>query len=201
MPDILSNYSARAGEIVKLFPAKIDDSGPEAIRSLSDGVKKHYIVDGYFHESGYFKTNTSMISDHFRSLPYSTFKKRLYAISHVFLEIMLDRAILVEQKPVCDYLYQLLDNVDMKMIERLIGKNTNAKNPVSVAGHFERFRGLKFIYDYLDDVRFASMIENLAIRMGNPSMSSADKTLFRTTIYDIQKAIISQKFPKFPSDT
>lgn len=201
LPDILSNHSYRTGEVIKLFPEKIEDSDLVEISSLIKGVKKHYQVDAYFHESEYFKKNTDSITAVLKKNNINSFEKRLYAISHVLLEIMLDRKILIEDRGCCDLLYSLLEEVDTDYIATLMKTNTKASDPASVAKHFAGFRAARFLYEYTSDERLADLINNLSHRLGNKHFSPTDRDQFKFAIYDIENAILKQKFPKFPVDS
>ena len=185
LPDILSNYSHRSGEVVKLFVHKLQDPDSPEQESLQRGVKRHYEIDGYFHESRFFEENTSAISSLIKTRDFSCFEKRLYAVSHVMLEIMLDRKILIEDRAACENMYSMLEKV----------------NSEEVREHFDRFRSLKFIYDYTFDLRLVELMNGLNKRLGNKAFSENDRELFKLTIHDIENTLFPQNFPKFPTDS
>ncbi|MFI5170783.1 MAG: hypothetical protein ACHQFW_00245 [Chitinophagales bacterium] len=201
LPDILSNYSGRSGELVKLHPNKLADSRLPQINSLINGVKRHYAVDEYFHGSQFFQKNTAEISLEIKKRDFKCFDKRLYAVSHVFLELMLDRKLLIQEKWSCDLMYFLLDKVDLSFINQFIRDNTGASDPSKPAQFFNRFRTIKFVYDYTDDSRLGELINSINQRLGNPPFQNEDKSQFTLTIHDIENIILPQKFPKFPTDS
>ena len=200
LPDILSNYSHRTGEVVKLHENKFVEPDSEAQTSLLKGVKRHYTIDGYFHESEFFARNTEAISHHFKKRDYACFEKRLYAVSHVMLEIMLDRKILMEERSACVKMYTLLDWVDKKEVSKLVALNSPASEPDAVAEHFDGFRVRKFVYDYAEEDRLTELMNSINKRLGNKAFSMQDRELFKLTIHDIENTLFPQKFPKFPTD-
>ena len=200
LPDILSNYSFRNRETVKLHAAKIADSDDEEILSLSRGVRRHYEVDGFFHNSEFFDQNVDAIKQMILPLNLPPFQKRLYAFAHVALEIILDRTILLEQPEVCDQMYALLAKAKPEVITKFISINTTASNPDGVADHLEKFIEHEFLYDYLNDDRLLELLGRINTRLGNPMFTNQEKLLIQPVIHDIQKTLLAQKFPKFRTD-
>jgi hypothetical protein len=201
LPDILSNYSYRSGVVVKLHPHKLKVATAPELISISEGIKKHHIVDGYFHESAFFADGTAAISERLLADNFTCFQKRLYAISHVLLELLLDRKILMENIGICDTMYQVLDSVENSAISALVEYNTANNQSAGVAKHFKTFIDHKFVYDYLEDARLVGIMSGINTRLGNTPMTTTDKHNFKNAIHDLEKTILSQKFPKFPLDS
>jgi hypothetical protein len=201
LPDILSNYSSRTGMVVKLHPNKLVYTDIPDLKAISEGVKRHYFVDAYFHESDFFHQNTAAITQRIKNDDFSCFDKRLYAISHVLLEVVLDRTLLNSKPEVCDSMYSIIEQVDIQAISRLMLLNSSAGEPDGIAHHFKVFRDRKFLYDYAIDERLTGIINGINIRLGNPPMTEIEQNRFKIVIHDIEKTIFSQKFPKFPTDS
>jgi hypothetical protein len=200
LPDILSNYSFRAHETVKLHVAKIADSDDEEILALSRGARRHYEVDGFFHNSEFFDRNVEAIKQMILPLGLQPFQKRLYAFAHVALEIILDRTILDQEPEICDQMYALLAKARPEVVTEFISINTTASNPAGVADHLAKFIEHKFLYDYLDDDRLVELLGRINSRLGNPMFTSSEKILIKPVIHDIEKTLLAQKFPKFRTD-
>lgn len=197
LPDILSNFSARNHELVKVHVNKISVSANENIHAIEQGVRKHYAVDDFFHASEFFSENTKMIDALIQQYNFSCFQKRLYAFSHVFLELMLDRKILLEDKSVCDVLYNLLEAVKPEHLTTFISENTKATHPEKVTEHFLLFCKQRFIYDYLKTDVLIQILNRINQRLGNAGFSKTDKTQLTSAIYEIDTVLHSQNFPKF----
>lgn len=200
LPDILSNYSYRSGEVIKLHAGKLVETQDSNFAELSAGVQKHYAADDAFHESDFFHSNVDMIRDIVHRHGLKHVEKRLYALAHVMLEIMLDRKLLVENSHTCDELYRLINEVDLARLEGFMALNHHAAHAAGVARHFGGFREVKFIYDYTDDGRLMELLGRINQRLGNNLFTPEDKTSFKAVIHDIEKALLSQKFPKFRTD-
>jgi hypothetical protein len=201
LPDILSNYSHRAGIVVKLHPQKLKFADQSQLNALTAGVIQHHRVDGFFHESTFFEENTAAITARLLLDDFSCFNKRLYAISHVLLELLLDRKILIENRDYCDEMYAMLESVEPVAISALVALNTENGQASGVGNHFKVFTEHKFVYDYMEDARLVGIMNGINTRLGNPAMSTTDKHHFKNAIHDLEKTILSQKFPKFPTDS
>ena len=201
LPDILSNYSLRSGVVVKLHPQKMKLTDQQQLNALTAGVRRHHLVDGYFHESLFFATNTAAITERLLAENFSCFNKRLYAISHVLLELLLDRKILTENRDYCDEMYAMLESVEHSAISALVALNTTNGQASGVGQHFKVFTEHKFVYDYIEDARLIGIMNGINTRLGNPAMTATDKHQFKNAIHDLEKTILNQKFPKFPTDS
>lgn len=200
LPDILSNYSSRNKEIVKIHADKIQIADNSAFILLRAGVKNHYAIDKAFHESDFFFKHTKHISNKIRSKEFSCFEKRLYAFSHVFLEMMLDRIILLQKREVCDTFYHLLNLTDSHKIGAFVSENTGTLHSEKIAEHLKGFCRARFLYDYLYDDVFIQIAESINRRLGNKPFSPSDSTYFKHLIYDLQEELLSENFPKFSTD-
>ncbi|HNF69813.1 MAG TPA: hypothetical protein PLL28_10575 [Chitinophagales bacterium] len=201
LPDILSNYSYRAGRVVKLHPWRLTEPKTAIQQSLTSGVKRHYAVDAAFHDSDYFTIQTRWIEDNLLSKPFDCFPRRKYAIAHVMLEILLDRSLMVRFPDLTPGFYAKLEEIDEHAIAELMSNNGQEKDAVGVRAHFNEFRRAAFLYDYLNDERLNALLARINRRLGNPLLSASDKQNLTTAIYDIEKAFLGEKFPTFRTDS
>lgn len=201
LPDILSNYSFRAGRVVKLHPWRLKNPENPVQEALSAGVRRHYAVDAAFHDSEYFTRQTHFIEDYIRSRSFDCFPRRIYAIAHVMLEIILDRSLMTKEPGLTDGFYDRLEGVTRHDISMLMARNDHPVDAARVGAHFDEFRRAKFLYDYVDDNRLTALLGRINGRLGNPPMTPADRKNLTTAIYDIEKALLGEKFPTFRTDS
>lgn len=197
LPDVLSNFSTRNHEIVKVHAQKLTASLNDTIQAIGQGVKKHYVVDEFFHGSDFFAANTKTIEQLLKKYAFTCFQKRMYAFSHVFLELMLDRKILLEELEVCNVMYNLLNEIQPAHLTTFISENTKATHPEKVTEHFLLFCKQRFIYDYLKTDVLIQILNRINQRLGNAGFSETDKTHLTTAIYETDTVLHSQNFPKF----
>jgi hypothetical protein len=201
LPDILSNYSYRAGRVVKLHPWRLSTPATPVQEGLTAGVKRHYAVDEAFHDSAYFARQTHFIEEYIKSRPFTCFPRRIYAIAHVMLEIILDRSLMSRQPELTDGFYDQISAVSIKEISALMQNNAHPLDANGVGAHFEEFRRARFLYDYVDDHRLTGLLGRINSRLGNPPMTADDRKNLTTAIYDIEKALLGEKFPTFRTDS
>ncbi len=197
LPDILSNYSKRSGEKIRVHPNKIAATISDAARRIGEGVKRHYAADAMFHSSDFFKTYTGIIEAHIKDLQFDTIRRRRYAFSHVFLELMMDRQLLMRDESVADRLYAHLDTADIGVIERFLSENTPGNAFAGATRHFERFRNLKFIYHYADNGRLTGIMDELNQSIGNPPFNNTDNAHMQLLIHRIDTVLVKVAFPNF----
>lgn len=201
MPDLLSNYSKRFGRKVRLNPAKLMDGKSEYAASLSAGIRQHYFVDAFFHDSPYFDEMTSLIEQKIKAVDFQCFERRLFAFSHVFLELMMDRAILVQDQQICHDLYDCLAQVHLPELESFFRDQQLHEDAAGLASHLDVFTGKRFLYHYADDQRLLMILDALNSSFGNPAFSAGDKYQLTHIIHDLETTLTNENFPKFPADS
>ncbi len=199
LPDILSNYSKQYQERLKLHPAKLISSSNKQISNITKGVQQHYFVDAYFHDSEFFNENTNYINELIRNQNLDCFTRRLYAFGHVFLEIMLDRIILLQKNEVGQQFYDLLNKVDLNILRTFITNNNTDNTQPKVAEHFDEFRKYQFIYNYIDNQRLIPILNRINQGLGNSEITAFHIQQLNKIISDTEQTLFQQKFPKFPS--
>lgn len=200
LPDILSNFSKRHGSKVRLNPASFVATDDPAIQAIGEGVRQHYYVDAFFHDSEYFDAMTDMIEAVIHDYPFECFQRRLFAFSHVFLELLMDRVIMQRDITICDNMYRHLEGVDERKIEHFFSAQTATEVPESIASHFSVFVQRRFLYHYLDDARFTGILDAINTSFGNPAFSKQDKMHFVQVIARCSYEISKEKFPSFRTD-
>jgi hypothetical protein len=201
MPDILSNYTKRYGERVRLHPAKLKESEQPELASLYKGVQQHYFVDKHFHDSAYFDESTDWIERRALELDFKCFDRRLFAFSHIFLELMMDRVILLSEPKVCDAMYQLLEQAEIGVVSDFFKWQNVTSSPDKVSEHLHTFVQRKFVYHYADDQRLIMILDSMNTGFGNPPCNENDKTHLTTLIHDTEATLLLKKFPTFHGES
>ena len=201
MPDILSNYSKRNGEKVRLNPSKLKAGVEAPYRSPAEGVRQHYFVDGFFHDSGFFDEMTSVIEEKVHTLDFQCFRRRLFAFSHVFLELMLDRSLLLEDRTIADNMYGLLEELDAKTVSGFFNLQEQEDHADGIARHIQVFTERRFIYHYADEERLMMILDAINSGFGNPAFTQSDRMQLTHLIHDMDGILRTEKFPKFPADS
>lgn len=197
LPDILSNFSKRIGHKIRVSPNKILTVDNNEIMSIGKGVQQHYFVDRFFHESDYFKINTAIIDEKIHELNFDAIERRQFAFSHVFLEMMMDRCLLIQDNSIADSMYAQLDKVNLKMLQEFLNTNSNYLEHAATINHFDQFRKLKFIYHYADIARFSGIMDSLNQSIDNPPFNFNDKEQMKILIHQMESVLLIATFPNF----
>lgn len=197
LPDILSNFSKRIGHKIRVNPNKILTVENDEIMSIGKGIKQHYFVDKFFHESDYFKTNTAIIDEKIQQLDFDAIERRRFAFSHVLLEMMMDRCLLIQDNSIADSLYRQLDKINPEVLQEFLNTNSNYPHHEATIHHFDQFRNLKFIYHYADIPRFTGIMDSLNQSIGNPPFNNKDKDQLKILIHQMESVLLIATFPNF----
>lgn len=127
----------------------VDDDDPR-VAALARGVCRHHAEDDWFHQSPAFGELSIDFSRRVRRATGDADGMRPGFLGHILVELLLD-AELMEQDPACaDRYYSALAEVDADAVADMVGQMIGA-DATPLAGLIERFRQVRFLYDYLDD--------------------------------------------------
>jgi len=158
LPDLIANYNRRirSNKIPDLL--EIDN---EEIRNIKTGIKKHHQVDKIFHNSEFFKSYQALIKGKLISyqLPHPFF------IPHLFLEIILDRVLLLQENGICKEFYSNLKKVNFDFIEQLFSNNANY-NHKDFCSYIEKFMKYQYLFSYREKKNIIFAINRICERIG-----------------------------------
>ena len=133
--------------------------------ALARGVVRHHAEDDWFHQSPAFGQLSVDFSARVRRATGDADGMRPSFLGHILVELLLD-AELIEQDPACiDRYYAALAEVDAGAVANSIGAMSGA-DAAPLAGIIERFRLVRFLYDYVDDARLAFRLNQVMRRVG-----------------------------------
>lgn len=184
----------------KIRPHQIpeDAATDDHDRVLVGGIKQHLRMDEFFHGSYFFKENNRLIRNYLASCGIKYPPYRVSFVSHVFLEILMDR-ILVKQDPsLARQFYQELGNVALDRLKAFFRHYSLTYN-----AEFDRFinRFLKqqFLFDYAEDEAFFRGLNGVFRRVRQPEFDSAQIASIRSSLPFLED-LIWQNFFKLQTE-
>ena len=151
------------GERLKLN-GNFDDQGSE-INSLVLGAADHFKADKIFHASTYFTDFNALIGDILKAEGFSKQYNRTWFISHILLELMIDRVIIKENTEALNAFYFSLTNTDTSHLDHFLELHQIA-NRENFIDFFEHFRKIQYMHSYTDNDKFVYAINRIAQRAG-----------------------------------
>lgn len=125
------------------------------------GVLNHILIDGFFHQSVFFRSLNEEIRQRLVTALPPNIDARRFFLSHIFVELLLDHHLLRREPSLADEFYEVL------------GYHPEAKDEmeaffhrelVNMDAHFERFRQLRFLTAYDEIEKLAHPVNRMLIR-------------------------------------
>lgn len=178
LPDLIRNYNRRVRSNKIAVPSENDHAN---IRQIKSGIKKHLRVDKLFHSSEFFKSYQALIKE--KLLLYQLPKP--FFVPHLFLEILLDRVLLIKHSGVCEAFYSNLKKVNFSHIEPVFVNDPNYDHN-DFCSYIKKFMHYQYIYSYLDNKSVIFAINRICSGIGvKPPYNDShndELTLFITEI-------------------
>ena len=168
-PDILGGFSRD----LKLGIFKSQYNGGNL--DFLEGVAHHELADGLWHNHAYFTVKRAemkeiLIKHGLDQLPY-----RPFFITHIILELLLDRMLLSEKNGLGEAMYNSLEKLPQ---EFLLGLFEDKEVSESFCLFFQRFLKARFVLNYIDDDKFMISLNQLFTRINQPSIAFSESNKF-----------------------
>lgn len=173
LPDLLGSVQRR-WRLPASFDLTDDDVFTERI---AEGTSRHLNVDAYFHSSAFFKEFTAIIREIFAKHKLDLPGVRLFFVAHIFLELMLDRLILLNHSAASPNFYYDLSQIENEMLKPFF-KVTGVENVSKFTDFFERFQTLKYLNHYIKDESLFYALNRIMQRAGQPVFGEEMKPNF-----------------------
>lgn len=162
-PDWLSVVNRKCRARSKLAAPFTSHEDPRRA-ALALGIVQHHHDDGWFHQTDAFGRLQFDFTRRFReALPGDT-SMRPGFLGHIVVELLLD-AVLIEQNPAAlDEYYHALDRLDADLVGDWVSEMATVP-ATGLAYLIDRFREVRFLYDYLDDAKLLSRINGVLQRV------------------------------------
>ncbi len=148
-PDLMSIYNA--GLRVKYHHVYgIEDSVKNGEHgTFFNGVIRHFEVDRIFHSSEFFFQETRWFSSKLAEALHQETIPRKFFVSHVLLELILDKVLIREHPGILDEYYNHFDNADNKVI-RLATESVTGHSLPNYENFLRKFRENEYLFHYTE---------------------------------------------------
>jgi hypothetical protein len=154
----------------------VADADP--VRSaVARGIVQHHADDAWFHATPAFNRLCLEFTVAIRSALPGDEGFRPSFLGHILVELLLDRALAENEPRRLDDYYAALAQLDPESTERAITRLAT-RPPARVAEFIERFKGERFLYDYLDDEKLLMRLNHVMRRVGLPWLPPSLADLF-----------------------
>lgn len=154
--------------------------------SLLLGIAHHELADGIWHESSFFKNKCSLIKSVLASYGFNERPFRPFFMSHVMLEILLDRAIVQASEDHADQMYRSLDAIDTDLIQQISRVN---EATAEFGKFFASFRSNRYVFSYADNEMFIYALNRLFSRVHHPQLLFKDNSQRNSFVQELDELI------------
>jgi hypothetical protein len=179
-PDLLSVFDRSIRLKENRLPLLMENEAVPAEVSFYNGVLRHFEVDALFHNSAFFHDETAHISRLVRDTFPGFGFHRLFFVSHVLFELLLDK-ILIDQHP--DLLPEYFRHFDQQpeYVTRLTQWVTRTEIP-GYQNYYEKFVHRKHLYLYSDWKYVIYVLKRILQRVRVAKFSYLDDPRFLAVI-------------------
>lgn len=154
VPDLVSGFTKVYNQHIRKNTMPL----PVALQWVNEGIVHHYVADRKFHNSRYFTHACQVALQEMLQAGLNRNQLRLSVLAHLAVELLLDRALLLQQPESCDRLYAVVEKADEELLQAYFNwHGLEHKNTVFL-DRFRFFKHRKYIYLF-------SELKNLVLGM------------------------------------
>jgi len=184
LPDMMSIYKRNWRFSDKKFSCSLTPTESESI----GGVLKHLELDSLFHQSDYFINYTGKIKKMMVSESLNYEKPRKHFISHILLELIIDKVIIKNNPVILERFFNDLALIEKKEIEALF-KDTHTIIAEGFYLFLNKFRQKKFLYKYTEDHALVYVLNKVLERVKLPLLTAENEVKALVIIKDMTNYI------------
>ena len=171
LPDLARSHIPK----LRINPYRNIEFTTEEIGSINRGCNKHFESDRKFHNWATFVRLSQEAIDRIRESGDKDLD-RDYFISHILVEIMLDKILLDDNPTLADDFYKMIDSVEMDWILKYL-RYSGLQDDELFKGNHRRFMKAAFLKQYTSIENAISMLEKVAIRASLDEFTDGQKEL------------------------
>ena len=175
----------------KITKFNYDVNMPSEFSDLFLGCKRHYESDKKFHSSNFFHQHYNHLNHLISHSNYILDVERKWFISHIILELLIDRIFVKHQRSLLDNFYLSLIEVD-EMKLRTYLKFFGMENIDEFFVFFNHFRSSQYIYHYTDNNKFMYSLNRIMMRANVKPLTQKNSDLILDVILEFEKTYFDQ---------
>lgn len=182
MPDF-----ARAAEGNKHINVLLDydkETTPH-LHNLNAGSHQHYETDKKFHNAEFFKINTEKLEHLFIAFEFPREGQRLWFLSHILFELLLDRVLIKLHPKKLDDFYNSLLSVDLEVVIEFLAQS-NKEGRGRFSNFWNGFLEAKYLHYYVQNDSLIYSLNRVITRAKQPELTEAQTTVLLKIIEEME---------------
>jgi hypothetical protein len=171
LPDLARAHIAK----LRINPYKNITFTTKEIASMNDGCNKHFASDRKFHNWMVFVELTNKATDMIRESGDKDIN-RDYFITHIMVEILLDKILLDKNPSLADDFYAMIDSVEMDWILKFM-RYAGLQDDELWKGQHRRFMKAAFLKSYTSVENVIAAVEGVCANLGMIELNDDQRNL------------------------
>lgn len=140
------------------------DAADERLSAIARGVARHHADDAWFHESRAFTELSLELAKALRRRLGEQTAMRPWFVGHILVEMLLDAVLEARHPGTTNRYYDTLDEVEANVVQEAVKRMTGHDVPRLAEG-IDRFRELRFLFDYRTDEGLLTRLNQVLARV------------------------------------
>ena len=182
LPDIAPHFTKTYNSKIRYKEWDI----AEPLASIHSGVLRHFELDAIFHSSLVFKESCQFAGQRMAEQGLDREKYRFWFLSHITIELMLDRILILDQPDLVNQYYKVLNSVDINKLSAYFNFIGIDEEKTKILTNFMRFLEIRFLqyFDTIDGV--AEGIVRTALRATGVVFTPDDRDRLVAALHNIE---------------
>lgn len=156
------------------------------IEPFVKGIDYHVRADAYWHGCAYFKDKCQLLKEVFQEYGFGEKPYRPFFMTHVALELLIDRQIVRDQTSLCEKMYASLAQLKQEFLQNLFQEKTETERMLSFLKNFVDNR---YVFSYANNEMFVYALNRLFSRVRHPQLAFSNEENRDTFVDQLDNAI------------
>lgn len=171
LPDLARSHISK----IRINPYRNIEFTTHEISSINKGCNKHFESDRKFHNWMTFVDLTNRATDIIRDNGDKEIN-RDYFITHILVEVLLDKILLDKEPTLADQFYDMVNDVEMDWILKYM-RYSGLQDDELWKGQHRRFMKAGFLHNYTSIENVVNSVEQVSIKTGLSELNDDQKGL------------------------
>ena len=185
IPDLSPGFSKAYNSVIKNSVLPINAE----LQQIQAGVLSHYEADKAFHNSPIFMNLLSLTTQAFLTQGLSRERLRLSVISHLAVELMIDRQILMENEQLCNDYYLQINAADEHLLSAYFDAYSLEENKRKFLVRFRGFKEGRFLFLFNELDKIVTGLSRIYQNVTQIEFTSDEKLKFFEALNNIDSTI------------
>ncbi|MFK7906131.1 MAG: hypothetical protein AB8B69_13450 [Chitinophagales bacterium] len=171
LPDLIRTFNRE-----RVHKQKVEIHWQKPIQNLQEGINKHHHIDELFHSSTFFKSHNKRVFQQLQDVKFEGVTKYTHFVSHVLIEMLLDRFLMQENEQLASTFYYKLNSTEKRNLVAYFNQFPAVKDNFEDFWKFiRRFCNSQFLIDYQEREGIVNRLNRVMQRITHQAFTPKDQ--------------------------